>query len=146
MSRVRLDRERCVVARSHFRLEQPPTLTHIRIHTRNPQHLLTLFLAAVGRCWALFFLPANKRHRGNGTALRSLFDKRSRGADRSIDRSTDGRIEKPSAAGVGGMKKRNKRGRGSYDVGHSFPRTKKTSKFLGRPTCTPLRSFPFHAL
>lgn len=48
-SRVRLDRERCVVARSHFRLEHPATLTHIRIHIRASP-------ATPNTCWPYFWL------------------------------------------------------------------------------------------
>lgn len=106
----------------------------------NPQHLLTLFLAGVGRCWALSFLPANKRHRGNGTALRSLFDKRSRGMDRSIDRSMD---EKPLAAGIGGMRKKIN---AAVAPMTSDIRFRARQNEQGFSACTPLRSFPFHAL
>lgn len=65
--------------------------------------------------------------------MRSPFDKRSRGADRSIDRKSVGKS-------VG---EKNKRGRGSYDVGHSFPRTTKRASFSAdRDTPCALLSIP----
>lgn len=138
-SRVRLDRERCVVARSHFRLEHPATLTHIRIHIRASP-------ATPNTCWPYFWLVLAGVGRFpfcpqiNGTALRSLFDKRSRGVDRSIDRSMD---EKPLAAGIGGMRKKIN---AAVAPMTSDIRFRARQNEQGFSACTPLRSFPFHAL